>query len=155
MNISCFVSLHGIQGFLCSIPNSLESFECVCNCGLFSLVSRCFSSLPFHGLALQLICSLKGSIVFWLCIVMCDLMLHSMFLLSIFLCACFAHEIVLSITPQLLLIGSPIDSPPTHNMVGDKRKFVPPWFCLLVFGPTLCQPLTTQELANAIACKPL
>jgi hypothetical protein len=66
--------------------------------------------------------------VFWLCIVMCDLMLHSMFLLSIFLCARLAHEIVLSITPQLLQIGSPLDSPPTHNMVSDTRKFVPPWF---------------------------
>jgi hypothetical protein len=81
--------------------------------------------------------------VFWLCIVMCDLMLHSMFLLSIFLCARFVHEIVLSILPQLLLIGSPLDSPPTHNMVGEKEICFPMVLSLLVFGPTLCQPLTT------------
>jgi len=49
----------------------------------------------------------------------------------------------------LNLIDNPLDdSPSTHNMVVDQKKFITPWFKffdILIFKQTLCVPLTTHQ----------
>jgi hypothetical protein len=60
------------------------------------------------------------------------------------------NEIGLQIQNQALnLIDNPLhDSPSTHNMVVDQRKFITPWFKFfdrLVFKQTLCVRLITHQ----------